>query len=187
MINLKFKKVVRHYLLLLRCQKQKFRSSQAHSWNPIPPFQCYFSQSVWCVCVCVFCLFTPFLSALFVFHRKNLVFSHLMYRYTTWVIFKKKRYWKVNFWYYWIIQYNTDSCCKHMADDVNIYLYGCVNLLVWVCCVSLCVCVCVMSNQSTSKKPHYVSGVSKFDALLHRTYINVVLLLRYQGSTFIGP
>ena len=36
-----------------------------------------------CVCVCVFCLFTPFLSALFVFHRKNLVFSHLMYRYTT--------------------------------------------------------------------------------------------------------
>ena len=41
------------------------------------PFQCYLFRSVSClcvyVCVCVFCLFTPFLSELFVFHRKNLV------------------------------------------------------------------------------------------------------------------
>ena len=37
------------------------------------PFQCYLSLSVWfvCVCVCVFCLFTPFLSVLIVFHWKN--------------------------------------------------------------------------------------------------------------------
>ena len=34
-------------------------------------FQCYLSLSIWCVCV--FCLFTPFLSVLFVFHSKNLV------------------------------------------------------------------------------------------------------------------
>ena len=43
------------------------------------PFQCYLSMSLWCLCVCVcvyvcvFCIFTPFLSALLVFYRKNLV------------------------------------------------------------------------------------------------------------------
>ena len=43
------------------------------------------------------------------------------------------------------------------------YFYGCVSPC--VCCVS----VCVISNQSTSKKPHYVSDLSKLDALLHKT------------------
>ena len=51
------------------------------------PFQCYLSLSVWCVCVCVcvcvFCLFAPFISILFVFHRKNLVLHHLINRYMT--------------------------------------------------------------------------------------------------------
>ena len=50
------------------------------------PFQCYISLSVWfvcvrvcvCVCVCVFCLFTPFVSVLFMLH---LVFLHLINRY----------------------------------------------------------------------------------------------------------
>ena len=36
------------------------------------PSQCYLSLSIWCY-VCVFCLFTPFLSVLFVFHRMNLI------------------------------------------------------------------------------------------------------------------
>ena len=42
--------------------------------------------------------------------------------------------------------------------------------------VSVCVsvCVCVRSNQITSKKPHYVSNLSKLDALLHKTYIKVL-------------
>ena len=35
------------------------------------PFQCYLFLSVWCVCV--FCLFTPFLSVLLVYNRKNLI------------------------------------------------------------------------------------------------------------------
>ena len=43
----------------------------------------------------------------------------------------------------------------------------------------LCVYMCVMSNQSTSKKPH-VSGLSKLDALLHKTHSKVLLVLRYQ-------
>ena len=43
----------------------------------------------------------------------------------------------------------------------------------------LCVCVLVISNQSTSKKPH-VSDLSKHDdALLHKTHIKVLLFLRY--------
>ena len=41
-------------------------------------------------------------------------------------------------------------------------------------CVFVSVCVCVRSNQSTSKKPHYVSDLSKLDALLHKTCIKVL-------------
>ena len=58
-------------------------------------------------------------------------------------------------------------------------LYRRVSLLAPEC--ASCVCVCVISNQSTSKKPHYVSDLSRFDALFHKTYIKVLLLLRYQG------
>ena len=47
----------------------------------------------------------------------------------------------------------------------------------WVCCVCLhvCLCVCVISNQTTSKKLH-VSDLSKLDALLHKTRIKVLRL-----------
>ena len=38
---------------------------------------------------------------------------------------------------------------------------------------ALCVCVSVISNQSTSKKPH-VPDLSKLDALLHETHIKVL-------------
>ena len=56
-------------------KKQKFKSIQAHSWTPHFPMLS-FSKCL----VCVFCLFTPFLSVLFVFYRKNLVLLHLMNR-----------------------------------------------------------------------------------------------------------
>ena len=48
-----------------------------------------------------------------------------------------------------------------------------VSLLAPDC--ALCVCMCVyvyvnvISNQSTSKKPHYVSDLSKLEALLEKT------------------
>ena len=64
------------------------------------------------------------------------------------------------------------------------YLYGCVSLLVPECAV--CVCVCVISNQNTSKKPHYVSDLSKLDVLLHETYIKVLLELRYIGRSILS-
>ena len=53
----------------------------------------------------------------------------------------------------------------------------CVCLHVCVClclCLCVCVCVCVILNQSTSKNPHYMSDLSKLDALLHTTYINTI-------------
>ena len=56
-------------------KKQKCRSIQDHSWNPLH-LQCYLSLSVWCV----FCSFTRFLAVLFVLHRKNLVLLYLMKR-----------------------------------------------------------------------------------------------------------
>ena len=47
--------------------------------------------------------------------------------------------------------------------------------------------VCVISNQSTSKKLHHVSDISRLDALLHKTHIKVLLALRNQGSTCVDP
>ena len=77
-----------------------------------------------------------------------------------------------------------------MAGGVSICLYECVSLLALKCvaclcvhvCVCVCVCVCVISIQSTSKKPQYVPGLNKLDALLHKTYSKVLLVLRYQFS-----
>ena len=50
-------------------------------------------------------------------------------------------------------------------------LYGCISLLVLVRAV--CLFLCVISNQSTSKKPHYVSELSKCDVLLHKTQLGL--------------
>ena len=57
------------------------------------------------------------------------------------------------------------------------YLYGFVSLLALVS--RLCY---VISNQSTSEKPH-VLDLSELEALLHKIHSKVLLLLRYQGST----
>ena len=63
---------------------------------------------------------------------------------------------------------NTDSCSEHITGGVNLYLSGCVGRLAPVCdvCfwvrarararVCVCVSVCVISNESTSKRPHCV-------------------------------
>ena len=69
-----------------------------------------------------------------------------------------------------------------MTGGVNINLYRCVSLLtpayavcLCVCpcvCVFVCVCVyvCLISNQSTSKKPHVLDH-SKLDALLYKSQL----------------
>ena len=65
---------------------------------------------------------------------------------------------------------------------VQIYIYIGVSVY-WPQSV-LCVCVCDIKLEY-SKKPHYGSDLGKRDALLHKTYIKVLLVLRYQGLTFI--
>ena len=51
----------------------------------------------------------------------------------------------------------------------------------------LCVFVRVISNESTSKKPHYVSDLSKLGSLLHKTHMKILLVLRYEGLTCVDP
>ena len=87
------------------------------------------------------------------------------------------------------------ACYEHITGGVNIYLYDqCVSLLApeyTVCpcmCVCVCVCIYVISNQSTSKRPHYMSDFSTPDALLDKTHIKVLLkVLSYQVLTSIDP
>ena len=88
-----------------------------------------------------------------------------------------------------LIHCHKGSFFKYITGGVNMRLYECVSLLAPECAVSLCMCmyvfVCVISNQSTSKKPNYVLGISKRDALLHETHSKAFLVLRYQVSTCV--
>ena len=61
-------------------KKQKFRN--VHSWNPPFPYPLFPELSFSKCSVFVFCFFTPFLSVLLEFHRKNLLLLHLMNRCT---------------------------------------------------------------------------------------------------------
>ena len=71
------------------------------------------------------------------------------------------------------IQCNKDSFCEHIIGGANIYLHGCVSILVpeYAMCLCMCVvCVCVYQIRVQQKKKH-MSDVSKLDALLHKTLI----------------
>ena len=61
-----------------------------------------------------------------------------------------------------------------------------IHIPMSVLCVFVHVCVFVMSNQSTSKNSHYVSGLQKLDTLLHITHSKVFLVI-YQGLTCVDP
>ena len=101
----------------------------------------------------VFCLFTSILSVFFVFHRKDLVLLNQIRRYLT---SASEKYLKSivdltkvsDLSSKLFIQCNTGICCVHVArDSVNIYLS-----VYWPLCVLFVfICVCVISNQSTSK------------------------------------
>ena len=59
----------------------------------------------------------------------------------------------VCFVYLHIIQCNKGSCYEQITGHLNINLYGCVSLLAPECAVHV---LCVISNPSTSEKPHCV-------------------------------
>ena len=75
---------------------------------------------------------------------------------------------------------------KRQVVLIYIYMDVSVYCLLGVLCVFVCV-VCVISTQSTSKKPHYVSDLSKLDLLLHKAHSKVLLVLRYQELTCVDP
>ena len=152
-------------MLLLHCRKTNIQSLVGAP----PPLSSLISVSV--LVVFVFCLFTPFLSVLFAFHRKNLALLHLMNRYATSkrVIFIKRRH-----------------CGKLMLDIselfsviqiaavgtwhvVVVYIYMGVSVYWSLCVLGIFVCMCAWSNQTTIKKRNYVSDLSKLDDLLHKT------------------
>ena len=68
------------------------------------------------------------------------------------------------------------------GSGVNIYLYGCASLVIPMCVVCLCVCVfsCVLviSNQSSSKKPH-VSGLGKLDTYQNSSGVGINIYSRW--------
>ena len=104
------------------------------------PSQCYLSLSVWCVFM--FCLLD------------------LIWKYTLPISeeFLKRKDIEL------FIQCNTNSCCRHIISLLAPECALCLCVFVCVCvCVCVCVFVYVVSNQSTSKKQHYVSDLSKLD------------------------
>ena len=68
------------------------------------------------------------------------------------------------------------------GSGVNIYLYGCASLVIPMCVVCLCVCVflCVLviSNQSSSKKPH-VSDLGKLDTYQNSSGVGINIYSRW--------
>ena len=122
-------------------------------------------------CVCVLFVYIISISIICVSQEE---FSLIAY---VWLLqvsnfWKEKTSWKVNFWCQWIIQCNTDSCCEQVKDGVYIFIWVYQSICPWVCFV------CVISNKSTSKKLHYMSDLSKLDALLHKTHSKILLVPR---------
>ena len=141
----------------------------------------------WVVCGFVFCLFTPHLSVLSVFHGRNLL--NLINRY---VIssetknFEKQRHCG-NLLRKFLISVNhlfivTQIATVSTLQVLLIYIYIGVSVYCPLCV--LCVFVYVISNQSICKKPRHVVDLMKLDALLHKTQ-SKVLVWRYQGSTCV--
>ena len=57
---------------------------------------------------------------------------------------------------------------------MGVSVYGLQSMLrVFVC---MCVCLCVMPNQVTGNNAHYVSRLSKPDALMHRIHTKFLLV-----------
>ena len=104
-------------------------------------FQSYFSLSE---CWCFVCMFTPYISELFVFHRKKLILLNLINWYVTstsqWFLNSKDiaELCKVNFWYQKLYNECNTNCCEHKTVAVNIYLYEYFILLTSVCIACLC-------------------------------------------------
>ena len=115
--------------------------------------------------VCLFCLFTPFLSVLFILRRKNLVLLNLINRYMT----KRKDIVEIEFLVLvnYSFKFNADGCCEHISSGVNIYLYGSVSLLIPEC--TGCVCVCDIKSEYQEKTPLCQTSVNLMPYCINHT------------------
>ena len=150
-------------------------------------FQYFLSLRAWCMCVCVLFIYTISISIIRVsWEESSLVTSNQqIYDFYKWIIFEKKRH-----------------CGKYIFDIIELLIQSrkfmlwahtswCEYMFTWLCHSAApnfvaCFSVLVISNQSTSKKPH-VSDLAKLDTLLYKTHIKVPLVLRYQHSTCVDP
>ena len=67
-------------------------------------------------------------------------------------------------------------------------MFLCVCVCVYVCVyLSLRLYVCVISNQSTSKKRHYVLEIRKYDLLLRKIHSEEFLVVGYQDFICLDP
>ena len=105
-----------------------------------------------------FAIYTISVSNFGTSQRKDLVLLNLSSRYMTSAsqqFFKSKdivHLFKLNFCVSKLfIQCNRISCFVNIIDGVNMSLYVCFSLYLFWCVSSMCLCVYVMSIQSTSK------------------------------------
>ena len=128
--------------------------------------------------LCVFCSFTPFLTAFFVFHKKDLVLWNLISRYMTpssEQIFKCKDIVDLN-----VIQ----VAVVYAWQVVLIYIYKWKSMY-W-CLYVLCVFACVCDFKQSLVKT--MSCVKPFvDLICCCIKHSVLLVLQHQGSISLGP
>ena len=77
------------------------------------------------------------------------------------------------------------AVCTQQVVLIYIYIYMCVSLVVPMCPVS--VCACDIKSEYKQKQCQLRQTFSKFDSLLYKTHSKVLMVLRYQGSTSLGP
>ena len=81
--------------------------------------------------------------------------------------------------------YQCNSCRAHILGGVIIYLYMCKYIFPCVSCI--CLSLLVVSNQSNCKK-HVIGDkpvVNSMPCCIKHS--KVLLVLRYRGSTSLGP
>lgn len=107
-------------------------------------FQCYLFLSVWCLCFVYFHHFCQY----------YLSFTGRTYCFYKWIIIGKKMHCKKQTFGTsdLFIHCNKHSCSEHITGGVNIFLYGCVSLMLLECCVF--VCVCDIESQYQQKTRH---------------------------------
>ena len=117
------------------------------------PFQCYVSLSNWW---CVFCLFTPYLSIIFAF-RENLSLTESnqqIYHFYKSVTIEKQRRCGTRQSNFLLPNYSFNVIQRTAVSTLTLAIctYMAVSVYWLLCVPCVLISICVISNQSTSKK-----------------------------------